>query len=68
VPSAAVVDRDGKKIVFTIDDNTVKAVPVTVGPPFGSGLELVDGPGAGTKVVSSPPPELRAGQKIKEKE
>lgn len=68
VPSAAVVERDGKKIVFTIDDNTVKAVPVTLGAPFGSGLELVDGPGAGTKVVSSPPPELRAGQKIKEKE
>jgi RND family efflux transporter MFP subunit len=68
IAATAVAERDGKKVVFVIDDGTVKSTPVTVGPPFASGLELVDGPAAGTKVVSNPAPDLRAGQRVKEKE
>ena len=30
VPADAVVDRGGRKVVFTIDDGHAKAVPVTV--------------------------------------
>ena len=35
--------------------------------PVGSSVELVDGPAGGARVVSSPPPELADGMKIKEK-
>jgi hypothetical protein len=42
-------------------------VPVTLGPSFGDGFELVDGPSPGTKLVSDPPPNLGDGQAIKER-
>ncbi len=70
VAAAAVVDRGGRKVVFVIGDgDEVKAVPVTLGTggPAGSSVELVAGPAGGARVVSSPPPELTDGMKIKEK-
>ena len=67
VPAAAVVDRDGSKCVFVVADGKVKLTPVKLGPPAPGGLELVDGPPAGTKIVSSPRPELLDGQSVKEK-
>jgi hypothetical protein len=67
VPSSAVVDRDGSKSVFAVGDGKVKLTRVTLGPPASGGFELVDGPPAGTKLVSSPRPELLDGQSIKEK-
>jgi hypothetical protein len=41
-------------------------VPVTLGPPFGTGFELKDGPTPGTKVIKDPPATLTDGQPIKE--
>jgi RND family efflux transporter MFP subunit len=68
VSTAAVVDRGGRKVVFVIGDGgEVKSVPVTLGAVDGSSVELVDGPSGGTKLVSSPPPVLADGMKIKEK-
>jgi HlyD family secretion protein len=67
VPSSAVVDRDGAKSVFVVGDGKVKLTRVTLGPPASGGFELVDGPPAGTKLVSSPRQELLDGQSIKEK-
>lgn len=67
VPTAAVVERAGAKMVFVVEDGAVRSVPVTVGAPFGGGLELLEGPTPGTKVVANPPPELTAGQRVKEK-
>jgi RND family efflux transporter MFP subunit len=67
VPGNAVVERDGAKSVFVIGDGKVKVTRVTLGPAVGAGFELVDGPPAGTKLVSSPRPELQDGQSIKEK-
>ena len=67
VPGGAVVDRGGAKVVFTIDSGAVRMTPVTLGPPFGDGFELVDGPAPGTKIVSDPGPNLGDGQAIKEK-
>ncbi|MGH7281024.1 MAG: efflux RND transporter periplasmic adaptor subunit [Polyangiaceae bacterium] len=63
----ALVDRAGKKVVFVVDNSEVRAVPVTVGSPNGSSIELIDGPAVGTRVVSAPPPELVTGMKVKEK-
>ena len=67
VPSVAVTEVGGTKVVFRVDDGKARMVPVTLGAPFGSGFELASGPTAGTRVVKNPPKELRDGQGIKEK-
>ena len=67
VPTSAVTERNGSKVVFVLDAGQVRVVPVTVGLPFGGGLELVDGPASGTRVVQNPAAELSAGQRVKEK-
>jgi RND family efflux transporter MFP subunit len=67
VPARAVVDRDGAKVVFTLDSGRVRQTPVTLGPPFADGFELTEGPAPGTKIVSDPGPALGDGQAIKER-
>jgi RND family efflux transporter MFP subunit len=67
VPASAVATRNGAKVVFVVDDDHVREVPVTLALPFGDGFELVQGPSAGTKIVDHPPPTLADGLKIKEK-
>ncbi len=68
VPSDAVTERDGAKVLFAIDDGKLRQVKVSLGPAIGSSLELLDGPSPGTKVVNRPANELHDGQKIKEQE
>ncbi|MEY2933465.1 MAG: hypothetical protein RL033_4214 [Pseudomonadota bacterium] len=68
VPSTAVADRAGSKVVFTVEEDTVRMVPVRLGPAFGRGFELLEGPRPGTRLVASPPDTLADGQRIKEKE
>src|SRR5262249_15016608 len=67
VPSAAIVDRAGGKVVFVVDGNNVRQVTVALGPAFGGGFELKDGPKPGTKLVRDPPANLADGQSVKEK-
>lgn len=67
VPASGLVERSGAKVVYVIDGDTVKMVPVTLGMPFGAGFELVNGPAAGTRIVKDPPAALGDGQHIKEK-
>lgn len=67
VPAAAVADRSGAKVVFVVDSGRVRMVPVRLGPPFGGGFEMLDGPDPGTKVVSEPPEALGDGQAISER-
>ena len=68
VPAAAIVDRDGAKVVFRIDETgKARMVAVKLGPAMGTGFELQDGPREGTKVVSNPPKSLADGQAIKER-
>jgi RND family efflux transporter MFP subunit len=68
VPSEAVATLGGAKVVYVIDDGKVRATPIELGPAFGSGFEVVRGPGAGTKLVKSPPTGLADGQRVKEKD
>lgn len=68
VPSTAVAERAGAKVVFVVEEDTVRMVPVKLGPAFGRGFELVDGPRPGTRLVASPPETMADGQRIKEKE
>jgi RND family efflux transporter MFP subunit len=67
VPGNAVTDRGGSKVVFTVDSGNARMTPVRLGPAFGDGFELVDGPAPGTKLVSDPGAALGDGQAIKEK-
>jgi HlyD family secretion protein len=68
VPSSALAERGGSKVVFTVEDEVVRMVPVKLGPPFGRGFELTDGPRPGTRLIASPPETMADGQKVKEKE
>ncbi|KYF78876.1 efflux RND transporter periplasmic adaptor subunit [Sorangium sp. So ce296] len=67
VPEAAVVERAGAKVVFVVDQGQTKMVPIRVGGPAPGGLELLDGPAPGARLVVKPPADLADGQKIKEK-
>jgi RND family efflux transporter MFP subunit len=67
VPEAAVTERDGRKVVFVVANDKVQMREVKLGPAFGGGFELVEGPQPGTKVVKSPPNTLADGHKIKER-
>ncbi|WP_437722162.1 efflux RND transporter periplasmic adaptor subunit [Sorangium sp. So ce861] len=67
VPEAAVVERAGAKVVFVVDQGQAKMVPIKVGAAAPGGLELLDGPAPGARLVVRPPADLADGQKIKEK-
>lgn len=68
VPSSAVAELDGAKVVFVLEGQTVREVPVTLGEALADGYELVEGPAPGTRVVKNPPPELRGGAPIRERQ
>ncbi|WP_433928923.1 efflux RND transporter periplasmic adaptor subunit [Sorangium cellulosum] len=68
VPESAVAERAGAKVVFVVNDGEARMVPIKVGGPAPGGLELLDGPTPGTRLVARPPAELADGQKIKAKE
>jgi HlyD family secretion protein len=68
VPESAVADRMGAKVVFAVNEGQVKMVPVKLGGPAPGGLELLDGPPPGTRLVARPDADLADGQRIKEKE
>ncbi len=67
VPGAALAQRGGRKVVFTIDGGKVRQVPVELGPPLGDGFELRDGPASGTRLVKSPPDTLTDGKAVRER-
>jgi len=65
VPASAVVDRDGRQVVFAAEDGRARALPVS-GRATGDGaFALAEGPEEGTPVVASPPPELRDGAALR---
>jgi HlyD family secretion protein len=67
VPKSAVAERAGAKVVFTLEGDKVRMLPVRVGESFANGFVLAQGPNPGTRVVSSPPATLQDGQRVKEK-
>jgi len=64
VPSSAVRDRDGKKVVFIIRDNKAVMKQVRILEQRSNGY-LVDGPINGENVITSAPENLKDGQSIK---
>jgi HlyD family secretion protein len=67
VPASAVTEREGRKVVFTLEDGKARMVPVELGPRAGNGFELVNGPRDGTRVVANPGTDLVEGTSLKEK-
>lgn len=65
VPKSALRTAGEGSFVFVSDEGRVRKVAVRLGPAFGSGFELLEGPAPGTKLVSNPSAELRDGQKVK---
>ena len=68
VPAAAIAERAGGKVVFVIEKSVARMRPVTLGPAFADGFELITGPEPGTKIVKSPPATLGDGQQVKERD
>ncbi|MES2071259.1 MAG: efflux RND transporter periplasmic adaptor subunit [Pseudomonadota bacterium] len=60
----AMVERDGKKLVFRIKDDSVEAVNVQAGRKIGDNLEVTGAVKSGDKLVLSPSDKLVAGAKI----
>jgi HlyD family secretion protein len=67
VPGSAITTVNGTKVVFVLQDGQARMRAVRIGPAFGSGFELLEGPAAGTKLIKNPPRDLADGQKVKEK-
>lgn len=65
VNPAAVVERGGRKVVFSVKENRVTETPVTVGARVGDMLEITAGVKPGDKVALKPLDKLKDGAKIK---
>ncbi|HEX4675603.1 MAG TPA: efflux RND transporter periplasmic adaptor subunit [Steroidobacteraceae bacterium] len=63
VPSGAIVERDGRSMVFTIEGDHAHAIPVTPGQTYGD-LRQVEGLPSGARVVKAPPAEMTDGARI----
>jgi len=64
VPKSALVQREGKDVVFVVADGSVKQTPVTVGGDFSDMKQVTQGLNAGAEVVKAPPAGLKDGQKV----
>jgi RND family efflux transporter MFP subunit len=67
VPGSAIVQRNGRDVVFVYDEGDLRMTAVKVGPPFAGGRELETKLPAGTRVVLDPPSDLADGQRVKER-
>jgi hypothetical protein len=63
VPASAIVERKGKSVVFSVDEQRAHAQRVTAGQSFGD-LRLVQGISSGARVVRAPPAELADGARV----
>jgi HlyD family secretion protein len=63
VPAGAIVQRDGRNVVFVIEGERVRLRPVTPGRTLGE-LRLVEGIAAGARVVNTPPAAMWDGARV----
>jgi RND family efflux transporter MFP subunit len=67
VSASAVVERGGQKVIFTIVEGKAKQVAVKVGPKQGESYVILEGPDAGTKVITPVTDKVLDGVAVKEK-
>lgn len=65
VPTSAVVERDGRMVVFVLEDGRVFEEPVRVERRVDSEMSLVSGPKPGTRIALDPGEELQDGQRVR---
>jgi RND family efflux transporter MFP subunit len=65
VPSTAVVNRDGRDLVFMVRDNRAVEVPVLKGRTFNSYIEIKSGLAEGDKVIEKVSDKIKIGSKVK---
>ena len=63
VPSGAIVERDGRSMVFIIEGDHARAASVTPGQTYGD-LRQVEGLTSGARVVRAPPAEMTDGARV----
>ncbi|HEY6940014.1 efflux RND transporter periplasmic adaptor subunit [Dokdonella sp.] len=63
VPSASIVQRDGRSVVFVLDGDRARMRAVTAGQTYAD-QRLVEGIGVGTRIVREPSAELADGSRI----
>jgi RND family efflux transporter MFP subunit len=65
VPASAIVQRDGRSVVFVVEDGSAKQRAVTPDPQTYGDLRLLPaGVAAGASVIDQPPASLRDGSKV----
>lgn len=64
VPLSAVTTRGGKKVVFVLQGEKVKEVPIVAGDLMGNNIEVQQGLSVGDKVVLHPSERLSSGSKV----
>jgi RND family efflux transporter MFP subunit len=67
VPKSAVVKRDGKDVVFVVKDGQAQRTSVTAGADFSDMKQVLQGLDAGAEVVTTPPADLKDGEKVQVK-
>ena len=67
VPKDAVITRDGKQTVFTVEDNKARAMPVVTGADLRGQVIVKQGLAGGETIVNNPPQKLKDGDAIKVK-
>jgi RND family efflux transporter MFP subunit len=65
VPSTAVTERDGKKVVYCVNDNVATSMVVAVGRRFGASTEILSGITPGEKVIDNINAAIVEGVKVK---
>jgi RND family efflux transporter MFP subunit len=65
VKADAIVERDGRKVVFVVRDNKAVAVPVATGIKIGDVTAITGDVKSGEKAVASPPPALASDALVK---
>ena len=67
VPKSAIVQRDGKDIVFVVKDGRAERTGVTTGADFSDMKQVTQGLNAGAEVVTTPSADLKDGEKVRVK-
>jgi RND family efflux transporter MFP subunit len=64
VPAAALGAREGQEVVFLIQDDHVRQVPVQLGRRLGEMVELRDGPAIGSRIAAGALDRLKDGARV----
>jgi RND family efflux transporter MFP subunit len=64
VPASAVAERDGRQVVYQIQDGQAVETPVVLGQRMGNLVEIKEGIKAGDKVVARADERLKAGTRV----